>query len=118
VPGVESLSQSISDHELESRMRENRLSGLGGGRRSNPFSIHIVPRKLPGQVFRLVHQVANQIARKADEVGRLAVDFAHNLFRERTITLVMQVCEVNEPMRRRAFAEPCPGSWTDHGFRG
>ena len=34
-------SQSIGSHELESRMRENRPSGLGGGRRSNPFSIHI-----------------------------------------------------------------------------
>ena len=41
-PGVECLSQSISDHELESRMRENRPSGLGGGRRRNPFSIHIM----------------------------------------------------------------------------
>ena len=40
-PGVECLSQSIKRHEPESRMRENRLSGLGGGRRSNPFSIHI-----------------------------------------------------------------------------
>jgi hypothetical protein len=32
---TQSLSQSISNsHEPESRMRENRLSGLGGGRRS------------------------------------------------------------------------------------
>src|SRR5882724_6164552 len=40
-PGVECLSQFISSHEPESRMRENRPSGLGGGRRSDPFSIHI-----------------------------------------------------------------------------
>jgi hypothetical protein len=41
-PGVECLSQSLGSHEPESRMRENRPSGLGGGRRSNPFSIHII----------------------------------------------------------------------------
>ena len=41
-PEVECLSQSNEFHELESRMRVNRPSGLGGGRRSNPFSIHIV----------------------------------------------------------------------------
>src|SRR6266513_417740 len=41
-PGVECLSQFISSHEPESRMRENRPSGLGGGRRSDPFSIHIL----------------------------------------------------------------------------
>jgi hypothetical protein len=29
------------DHELESRMRENRLSGLGGGDGQKPFSITI-----------------------------------------------------------------------------
>jgi hypothetical protein len=40
-PGVECLSQSIGSHGLESWMRENRPSSLGGGRRSNPFSIHI-----------------------------------------------------------------------------
>jgi hypothetical protein len=41
-PGVECLSQSIGSHELESWMRENRPSSLGGGRRNNPFSIHIL----------------------------------------------------------------------------
>ena len=40
-PGVECQRQSISSHEPESRMRENRPSGLGGGRRSDPFSIHM-----------------------------------------------------------------------------
>ena len=40
-PGVECLSQSIASHELESRMPEIGPSGLGGGRRRNPFSIHI-----------------------------------------------------------------------------
>ena len=40
-PGVECLSQFISRHEPESRMRENRPSGLGGGRRNDPFSIHM-----------------------------------------------------------------------------
>ncbi len=40
-PPVECLSQSLGSHELESRMRENRLSGLSGGRWSHPFSIHI-----------------------------------------------------------------------------
>jgi hypothetical protein len=38
--GVETASPSVV-HELESRMRENRPSGLGGGRRSNSFSIHM-----------------------------------------------------------------------------
>jgi hypothetical protein len=40
-PGVECLSQSIGSHELESRMPENGPSGLGGGRRRHPFSIHM-----------------------------------------------------------------------------
>ena len=40
-PGVECPSQSIDCHELESRMPEIGPSGLGGGRRRNPFSIHI-----------------------------------------------------------------------------
>ena len=40
-PEVDYLSQSINCHELESRMPEIGPSGLGGGRRRNPFSIHI-----------------------------------------------------------------------------
>ncbi len=40
-PGVECLSQSINGHGLESRMPEIGPSGLGGGRRRHPFSIHI-----------------------------------------------------------------------------
>jgi hypothetical protein len=42
-PGVECLSQSINGHGLESRMPEIGPSGLGGGRRRHPFSIHILP---------------------------------------------------------------------------
>ncbi len=38
-PGVECLGRSISSHEPESRMRENRPSGLGGGRRNTIRSL-------------------------------------------------------------------------------
>jgi hypothetical protein len=54
-PGVECPSQFIGSHEPESRMRENRPSGLGGGRRSNPFSIHMenVRCALPAISFKI-----------------------------------------------------------------
>ena len=53
-PGVECLSQSIGDdHELESWMRENRPSSLGGGRRCYSFSIHITKGTIPCGMLRL-----------------------------------------------------------------